>query len=206
MADYMGLKLRHIDTTETGDRPTSFTWATPPRPSPRASAMSRSSPWPGGRAPRAWPRDSATELWGRARRRLRVSLRPHRGQPVRHGGHAPHARVRHHERPARVDQGRRLPPCPAQSPRPPARGGDGRRGGELAHDLRSAPPARLLRHHRRRRLDHCREAGDRQAPQAAAGQGAGRGRSGEASDGRTGRPDLHGRTMVGPDLPSRRQG
>ena len=51
-----------------------------------------------------------------------------------------------------------------------ARRGHGRGGGELADDLRPAAPARLLRHHRRRRRHRGRGAGDRGQAQAAQGQ------------------------------------
>src|SRR5207244_5657074 len=70
---------------------------------------------------------------------------------VRDGGDAPHASVRHDERPTRLDQGGGLAARPAQSPRAPARGRDSRGGRVLAHHRRSAASPRLLCHHRRRR-------------------------------------------------------
>ena len=53
MIDYLGLKLKHIDSTETGGSSYVSMSRTPPRRSPRASATSRWSRWPAGRAPRA---------------------------------------------------------------------------------------------------------------------------------------------------------
>ena len=62
----------------------------------------------------------------------------------------------------------------------------------------SAAPAGLLRHHRRRRRADRDHAGDRQEPEAAAGEGDRRRRGAEGPDGRRGRPDLFRRALVRP--------
>ena len=72
-----------------------------------------------GTAPRAARPDAPDAHLGSA-------VRPDDGQRLRHVRHAPHARVRHHLRAARLDQGRRLPPRPAQPARHAARRGHGR--------------------------------------------------------------------------------
>ena len=56
----------------------------------------------------------------------------------------------------------------------------------------------LLRDQRRRRRADRDQAGDRQEPEAAAGEGDRRRRGAEAPDGRRDRPDLFGRALVGP--------
>ena len=61
----------------------------------------------------------------------------------------------------------------------------------------AAAPARLLRHQRRRRRADRHQAGDRQEPEAAAGEGDRRRRSAEAPGGRRHRPDLLRRALVG---------
>ena len=72
-------------------------------------------------------------------------------QCLRHVCHAPHARLRHHQRAARLDQGRGLASRAIQSARD-AEGGRHRRGrAQLADDLRSPASDGLLRRHRRRR-------------------------------------------------------
>ncbi len=119
MADYMGLKLRHVDTTETGGSSyvihvshaaqaimagkcnvALITLAGRPRSEGMAT----------GTAPRELRRRDA-------RRPLRAAVLADGGQPVRDGGDAAHAPVRHHERAARMDQGRRVPSRPAQPAR-----------------------------------------------------------------------------------------
>ena len=52
-----------------------------------------------------------------AGRAVRVPLRADRREHVRHVRHAPHARVRHDQRAARLDQGRRLAPRAVQPAR-----------------------------------------------------------------------------------------
>ena len=74
---------------------------------------------------------------GRRRGRFRGRLRGHHPQCLRHVCHAPYARLRHHQRTARLDQGRGLASRPVQPARD-AEGGRHRRGrAELADDLRS---------------------------------------------------------------------
>ena len=81
---------------------------------------------------------------------------------------------------ARLDQGRRLAPRAAQSERDAARC---RHGEGSARTRRSSPiaaaPARLLRHQRRRRRARRRRARDREKPQAAAREDHRRRRSAE---------------------------
>ena len=117
MVDYMGLKPRHVDFTDTGGssyvihvghaaeaiaagkcKVALITLAG----RPRAEGMAT------GTVPRS-PRRHAD-----AGRAVRVPLRADRGEHVRHVRHAPHVRVRHHRRAARLDQGRRLAPCAIQ--------------------------------------------------------------------------------------------
>ena len=75
---------------------------------------------------------------GRRRGRFRGRLRRHHAQRLRHVRHAPHARLRHHQRAARLDQGRGLASRAIQSARD-AEGRRHRRGrAQLADDLRSA--------------------------------------------------------------------
>ena len=198
MVDYMGLKPRHVDSTDTGGssylihvghaaeaiaagkcKVALITLAG----RPRAEGMAT------GTVPRS-PRRHAD-----AGRPVRVPLRADGREHVRDVRHAPHARVRHHHRAARLDQGRGLAPRAAQPACAAARRGHGRGGGELADDLRSAAPARLLRHHRRRRRDRRRGAGDRRQAQAAQGQADRRRRGREDPDGRQGRPDLFRRAL-----------
>ncbi len=112
-----------------------------------------------------------------AGRAVRVPLRADGREHVRHVRHAPHVRVRHHLRAARLDQGRGLAPRAIQSACAAEGRGHGRGGRELADDLRSAAPARLLRHHRRRRRHRRRGAGDRGQAEAAQGQADRRRRS-----------------------------
>jgi hypothetical protein len=80
---------------------------------------------------------------------------------------ASHARIRHHQRTARLDQGRRFAPCAIQRARHVARRGDGAGRGELADNCQSAAPPGLLRHQRRRRCAGGGEAGDRPQPEAS---------------------------------------
>ena len=170
MADYMGLKLRHVDTTETGGSSYVIHVAHAAEAiaagkcdvalitlagRPRAEGMAT------GTAPRnygATAPDVAFEF----------PVRADGGEPVRDGGHAPHAPVRDDQRAAGLDQGGRLAPRPAQSPRPAARRRHRGGGRQLADDLRPAAPARLLRHHRRGRRHRGGEA--RRSPRASSGR------------------------------------
>ena len=68
----------------------------------------------------------------------------------------------------------------------------------FADHRRPAAPARLLRDHRRRRRHRRREPGDREAAQPAAREAHRRGRSGQAPDGRQGRPHVLGRRALRP--------
>mgnify|MGYP003694042693 CR=1 FL=1 len=130
MADYMGLKLRHMDTTETGGS----SYVIHVAHAAEAIALGKCNvaliTLAGRPARRGHGHRHRTARAGRvrARRAVRVPVRPDRREPVRDGGDAPHVRVRHDERAARVDQGGRLAARAAQPARPPARGRHGRRG------------------------------------------------------------------------------
>ena len=113
--------------------------------------------------------------------RLGGALRHHHRQRLRHVRDAPHVRIRHHQRAARLGEGRGFASRAAQSARHAARGRHRRGRTQLAADRRSAAPARLLRHQRRRRRAGAGSPGDRQDAEAAAGQDHRRRRSGEAS-------------------------
>ena len=165
MAEYMNLtKLRHVDSTELGG--TSYvalaghaaeaialgkcnvaliTLAGRPRSEGQAT----------GTTPRLRDPNQPEAAW-------EFPYGHDHGQRLRHVRDAPHASIRHHQRAARLDQGRRLASRAAQSERHAARGGHRRGRGQLAGDRRSAAPARLLRDQRRRRRARHRAAGDRQ--------------------------------------------
>ena len=183
MAEYMNLKLRHAESTELGGA-SYIVLASHAAEAIAAgkcdvalvtlAGRPRSEGMATGTAPR--PRDPNQPEGG-----LGGALRHHHGERLRHGRDAPHARVRHHERAARLGQGRRLASRAIQSARHAARGSDRRGRGELADDRFPAASARLLRDQRRRRRDRHRSAGDRQKAQAAAGQDHRRRRGGKAS-------------------------
>ena len=179
MADYMGLRLRHIDTTETG-RLVLRGARGPRRRGHRGRPLRRGADHAGRPPARGGHghRHRAPQLRrGRARRGVRGPVRPHGGEPVRDGRDAPHARVRDHQRAARVDQGRGLASRPAQSARDAARGRHRRGRGGLADDLGPAAPSRLLRDQRRRRCGGRGTPGGGAGPQApAASRCAGRAR------------------------------
>ncbi len=106
---------------------------------------------------------------GRGGGRFRGGLRRDHPQCLRHVCHAPYARLWHHQRAARLDQGRRLASRPVQPARDAEGGRHGRGRAELADDLRSAASHGLLRRHRRRRRHDRDHAGNRQEPEEAAG-------------------------------------
>ena len=198
MVEYMGLKPRHVDCDR--DRRLVLRAACRPRRrGDRGGQVQGRADHPGRPAARrrhgdrhgaAQPRRHAD-----ARRAVRVPLRADRGEHVRDVRDAPHARVRHDGRAARLDQGRGLAPRAVQPACAAAGRGDGRGGGELADDLRSAASARLLRHHRRRRRHRRRGARDRGQAEAPQGQADRRRRVREDPDGRQGRPHLFGRAL-----------
>ncbi len=170
MVDYMGLKLRHMDSTDVGGA--SYTVHVGARcRSDRRRQMLRGAGDAGGTAARRGRADrhgAARAQRRRTRCRFRGALRTRHDQHVRHVRHAPHARVRHDERAARLGQGRGLASRAAQSACHAARGGDGGGGDELADHRRSAASARLLRHQRRRRRAHRRGPRRGEASEAAA--------------------------------------
>ena len=92
---------------------------------------------------------------GRARHRSRLAALPpaRRHQPdLLRALRAPaHGGLRRHARGLRAGEGEEQPPRPLEPERALPQGGDARRGDEVAGGLRSAAPARHLRHQRRRR-------------------------------------------------------
>ena len=198
MVDYMNLKCRHVDSTDVGGSSYQvavghaleaiaagrcnvalITLAGRPRSEGQAT----------GTAPRAGS-PAQPEM------QFEYPVRSGDGEHVRDVRHAAHVRIRHHQRAARLDQGRRLASRAVQPARDAARRGHGRGRGELADGGHAAAPAGLLRHQRRRRRADRDQAGDRQKPEAAAGEGHRRRRGAEAPDGRRGRPDLLRRALV----------
>ena len=165
MADYMGLKLRHIDTTETGGSSYVIHVGHAAEAIAPASATWRSSRWPGGRAPRAWRPARAPRNYGAAApdvafeypygptvvNQYAMCAMRHMHQygttsaqlawikvaASHHAQHNPHALLREV---VTVEEVRRL-----------------------ADHRRPAAPPRLLRDHRRRRRDRGGQAGDREA-------------------------------------------
>src|SRR4030095_3374961 len=157
MADYMGLKLRHVDTTETGG--SSYVIHVAHAAEAIAAGqwdvalitLARRARGPAARRGHGHRHRAAQLRAHEPGRPVRVPVRADGRQPVRDGRDAAHAPVRDDERAARLDQGRGLAPRAAHSPRPAARRphGGGRR--QLPDDLRPASPPRLLRHPRRGR-------------------------------------------------------
>ena len=125
---------------------------------------------------------------------LRVPDRAHARRRVRDGRAAPHARVRHDARAARVDLGADPRARGAQSERDVPRPDHRRRRARLAARRRSAAQARLLRDLRRRLLHHPHDRGAGARPRAPAGVRARRGRRHDAPlDPGDGRHDAHRR-------------
>ncbi len=199
MIDYLGLKLRHWDSTDTGG--SSYLLAGRPRGrGDRGRQMlggadhARRQAAHRGGGDRHHPARTGGAV---GRDRVREPLRAGHRQHVRDVRDAPHAPVRHHQRAARLGQGRGLAPCAIQPACDAARRGHGRGRGQLADDRRPVAPARLLRDQRRRRCDHRRQPRGREEPEAAVGQDHRRRRSAQAPDGRPDRPDLFGGGVVG---------
>ena len=132
---------RHVDGRLHG--PARSRTSTPPRPAARptscTSAMPREAIAAGKcnvalitLAGRPRSEGMATGTAPRAGNAEPAPDAPFEGPTARHRQHlrhvrdAPHARVRHHHRAARLDQGRRVAPRAAQSQRDAARGGHGR--------------------------------------------------------------------------------
>ena len=169
MVDYMGLKLRHIDSTDTGGSSYLIHVAHAAQAiapgkcnvalvtlagRPRSEGSS-------GTQPRSWGANAA-------RRAVRAALRPRHRQQLRHGGRC--ATCTSTAPPASSSPGSRSRPrttrsttrtrCCARS----SRSKDVRR---LADDRRPAAPPGLLRGERRRRRGDRRAARDREEPEAA---------------------------------------
>ena len=175
MVDYLNLKVRHVDSTETGGS-SYLIHVGACRAGDRRRQMRRRADH--ARRPAAQRRPATGTALRAAQsqsagRGVREPVRRRRSPTcTRMVARAAHARVRHHARAARLDQGRRLAPCAAQSARHAARCGHGRGRAQLADDRRPAAPARLLRRQRRRRRAHRRTPRNRAALEAAAGEGA----------------------------------
>ena len=199
MADYMGLKLRHVDTTETGGSSYVIHVAHAAEAiaagkcdvalitlagRPRAEGMAT------GTAPRSYGATSpdvpfefpygptvVNQYAMAAMRHMHEygttseQLAWIKVAASHHAQHNPHALLRDVVTVADV----------VDSP----------------DDLRPAPPPRLLRDHRRRRRHRRGQARDRQAPRAAARAAARGGRGGQAPDGRAHRPHVLRRRLVG---------
>ncbi len=131
------------------------------------------------------------------RDRVRKPLRAGDREHVRDVRDAAHAPVRHHQRAARLGQGRGLAPRAIQPACDAARRGHRRGRGQLADDRRPLAPARLLRDQRRRRRHHRRRPRGGEEPEAAVGPDHRRRRGAQAPDGRRDRPDLFGGGVVG---------
>ena len=199
MVDYLGLKVRHVDSTDTGG--SSYLIHVAHAAQAIAAGKCRVA-LDHARRPAALgglERHPAAQLRRRvAGRAVRSALRRRDREHVRDVRDAAHARVRHDERAARLDQGRRFASCAAQSARDAARGGHRGGRGRLAGDRRSAAPPRLLRRERRRRRARRRASRDRARPEAAAGPADRRGGIGQRAVRRQGRPDLLRRGVVRP--------
>ena len=151
-----GLKLRHIDSTDTGGS----SYLLQVGHVAEAIAAGKCSvalitlagrPRAEGMATGTAPRAPAVPM---PESRVRAALRAGHREHVRDVRDAPHARIRHDQRADGLGQGRRLAPRAAQSACDAARRRDGRGCRQFADDRRPAAPARLLRHQRRRRRDH----------------------------------------------------
>ena len=173
MVDYMNLKCRHVDSTDVGGSSyqVAVGHALEAIAAGRCSialitlaGRPRSEGMATGTAPRAG-NPAQPEM------QFEYPVRPGDREHVRDVRDAPHARVRHHQRAARLDQGGRLASRAAQPACHAARRGDGRGRGEVADGGHAAAPAGLLRDQRRRRRADRHQAGDRQEPEAAAGEG-----------------------------------
>ena len=172
MANYMNLnKLRHVDSTDMGG----CSYLVHVAHAAEAIAAGKCNVALITLAGRPNSEGSSgTQVRDRgvesARCAVRDALQPGDGESVRDVRDAPHARVRHHQRAARVGQGRRFASRAAQPERDAAGRRHGRGSRELADDLRPAAPARLLRGERRRRRGDRGAARNRENAQAPAGE------------------------------------
>ena len=200
MADYLNLRVRHLDSTDLGG----CSYIAHVAHAAEAIAAGRCSvalitlagrprsEGHSGTNARRWPRQTCrTAAW-------EAPFGPDHAQRVCDVRGPPHAPVRHHLRTARLDQGRRQPPRPAQPARHAARRGDGGGGGELPHDHRPPAPPRLLRGQRRRRRPDRHQREHRPRPQSPAGPPDRRRGGVQGPDGRRGGPDLFRRRLVRP--------
>ncbi len=186
MIDYLGLKLRHWDSTDTGGS----SYLLQVGHAAEAIAAGKCSialitlagrPRTEGQATGTAPRPATVQI---GRDRVREPLRASHREYVRDVRDAAHAPIRHDQRAARLGQGRGLAPCAIQPACDAARRGHGRGRGQFADDRRPAAPARLLRDQRWRRRDHRRQPRGGEEPEAAIGQDHRRRRGAKAPDGR----------------------
>ena len=199
MADYMGLKLRHIDTTETGGSSYVIHVAHAAE-AIAAGQVQRGAHHAGRPAARGGHghRHRAAQLRrGRARRAFEYPF-----GPTVVNLYAMAAQRHMHEFGTTSEQLAWIKVAASHHAqhnpaRAAARGGHGGRGGRLAHDRRPAAPPRLLRDHRRRRRHRGRRPGDREALKRPRVTLLGAGEAVEAPDGRQDRPHLH-RARAGP--------
>jgi hypothetical protein len=147
MIEYMGLKLRHIDATDTGG--SSYNVHVGHALEAIAAGRCNVALVTLAGRPRSEGMQTGTApRMGNVQQpdvQFRVSLRASNGEHVRHGGPPPHARVQNHVRPTRLGEGRSLPPRTTQSAGDATEGGDDRGGHELADGGRPPASARLLR-------------------------------------------------------------
>ena len=123
---------------------------------------------------------------------LRTAVWRHHAQSIRNVRHAPHARIRHDERAARLDQGRSVASRPIQRTRVSERGRHGRGCSRFTDDRDTPAPPRLLRHHRRWRRVDCDQSRRCQEAEPSKGENHRSGRSAEGHVWRQGRPHLFG--------------
>ena len=156
MIDYMGLKVRHLDSTDVGGSSyqVAVGHALQAIATGRANVCADHAGGPSAQR-RHGDRHRAARRQSRAAGdAVRVSLWAGDGEHVRDVRHAAYARIRHDQRAARLDQGRRVASCAAQPACDVARRRHGRGRGELADGGEPAASPRLLRHQRwRRRAD-----------------------------------------------------
>ena len=166
MIDYLGLKLRHWDSTDTGGS----SYLLQVEHAAEAIALGKCSvalitlagrPRTEGRCDRHRAAHGGGAI---SRNRVRKPLCPGNRQHVRDVRDAAHVPVRHDQRTARLGQGRGLASRAVQPACDAARRGYGRGRRQFADDRRPAAPARLLCDQRRRGSNHRRPARGRKEP------------------------------------------
>jgi hypothetical protein len=200
MIDYMGLKVRHMDSTDVGG--SSYQVAV--GHALEAIATGRANVCLITLAGRPRSEGQATGTAPRAGSPAQPEMQfEYPYGPATANMYAMCATRHMHEYGTTSEQlawikGRRLASCATQSACDVARRRHGRGRGELADGGEPAAPARLLRHQRWRRRADRDETGNRQKPEAAAGESHRCRRGAEEPGGRSGRSGLLGRALVGP--------